>query len=80
MITPRHRKVPTPEDLEDAKKYREEFRKRMIPNKFVAYMLGYTKTYVTAMLNGVDCLSIQAREGFNFIIDLVDSNKKYKNN
>ena len=77
MIKKRH--LPTPEELEDAKKYRAEFRKRMITNKFVAYMLGYSNTYTTALLNGIDPLSSNAREGFNYIIDIVDSYKKIKN-
>ena len=75
---PKIRVKPTEEQLADAYKYRLELRKRFLSTKFVSYMLGYSYSYINAILNGVDPLTPETRVGFNYIIDIADSLKKEK--
>ena len=69
------RRYPTDEEKEDMLKYKSELQKRGVSNLFLAYMLGYRHSYIKAIMCGIDPLSTKVREGFNYIIDLVDSNK-----
>ena len=69
------RRYPTQEEKEDMLKYKKELQKRGISNLFLSYFLGYKHSYIKAIMCGIDPLSRKVREGFNYIIDLVDANK-----
>ena len=73
------RRYPSQEQLDDMLKYREALRARGISNKLLAYMLGYRMSYINAIMAGFDPITIKVREGFNLVIDMVDS-LKIKNN
>ena len=38
-------------------------------------MLGYRMSYINAIMAGFDPITIKVREGFNLVIDMVDSLK-----
>ena len=73
------RRYPSQEQLDDMLKYREALRARGISNKLLAYMLGYRMSYINAIMAGFDPITLKVREGFNLVIDMVDS-LKIKNN
>lgn len=73
------RRYPSQEQLDDMLKYREALRARGISNKLLAYMLGYRMSYINAIMAGFDPITLKVREGFNLVIDIVDS-LKIKNN
>lgn len=73
------RRYPSQEQMDDMLKYREALRARGISNKLLSYMLGYRMSYINAIMAGFDPITLKVREGFNLVIDMVDS-LKIKNN
>ena len=74
----RKRTYPTQEQIEEVEKYKRALRQRGVSNKLISYILGYKQSYINAIMVGIDVMTINVRQGFNFIIDLVDGSKKIK--
>ena len=72
-------RLPTEEEKQIAFTYRDEFHKRKITATFLAWFLGYSVQYLRSVSAGLMPITPQLVERYNWVLDLVDSNK-IKNN